>query len=191
MRDRLIELLNKQVGMTLPVWMAPQTIEILADGLLANGVIVPPFKMGDEVYRIVEMSTGITSKIRAIRKEAKTTGIIQPCEPTIKRFIRGVTVTKNNIIDCCENYGKTVFLTREEAEQALKEGGGVMEKEHRKSTLMNYTKEQLVEYCMCLEHNNNVMEQNFNQQYINCMKMLDDMKLINDTYKNRRKEGAE
>ena len=29
-----------------------------------------------------------------------------------------------------------------------------MEKEHRKSTLMNYTKEQLVEYCMCLEHNN-------------------------------------
>ena len=29
-----------------------------------------------------------------------------------------------------------------------------MEKEHRKSTLMNYTKEQLVEYCMYLEHNN-------------------------------------
>lgn len=64
-----------------------------------------------------------------------------------------------------------------------------MEKEHRKSTLMNYTKEQLVEYCMCLEHNNNVMEQNFNQQYINCMKLLDNMKLINDTYKNRRKEN--
>ena len=63
-----------------------------------------------------------------------------------------------------------------------------MEKEHRKSTLMRYTKEQLVDYCMCLEHNNNVMEQNFNQQYINCMRMLDDMKLINDTYKNRKKE---
>ena len=56
---------------------------------------------------------------------------------------------------------------------------------------MNYTKEQLVDYCMCLEHNNNVMEQNFNQQYENCMKLLDDMKLVNDTYKNRRKEGAE
>lgn len=66
-----------------------------------------------------------------------------------------------------------------------------MEKEHRKSTLMNYTKEQLVDYCMCLEHNNNVMEQNFNQQYLNCMKLLDDMKLINDTYKNRHKGGAE
>ena len=66
-----------------------------------------------------------------------------------------------------------------------------MEKEHRKSTLMQYTKEQLVEYCMCLEHNNNVMEQNFNQQYINCMKLLDDMKLINDTYKNRKIEQKE
>lgn len=66
-----------------------------------------------------------------------------------------------------------------------------MEKEHRKSTLMNYTKEQLVDYCMCLEHNNNVMEQNFNQKYRNCMQMLDDMKLLNDTYKNRRKGGAE
>ena len=66
-----------------------------------------------------------------------------------------------------------------------------MEKEHRKSTLMNYTKEQLVDYIMCLEHNNNVLEQNFEQQYINCMRMLDDMKLVNDTYENRRKEGAE
>ena len=37
----------------------------------------------------------------------------------------------------------------------------------------------------------NVMEQNFNQQYKNCMKLIDDMKLVNDTYKNRRKEGAE
>ena len=66
-----------------------------------------------------------------------------------------------------------------------------MEKEHRKSTLMNYTKEELVEYCMCLEHTNNVLEHNFENQYRNCMKLLDDMKLINDTYKNRRKEGAE
>ena len=65
-----------------------------------------------------------------------------------------------------------------------------MEKEHKKATLMSYTKECLVEYCMCLEHNNNVMEENFNRQYENCMKLLDDMKLVNDTYKNRKKEGA-
>ena len=29
------------------------------------------------------------------------------------------------------------------------------------------------------------------QQYENCMKLLDDMKLVNDTYKNRRKEGVQ
>lgn len=62
-----------------------------------------------------------------------------------------------------------------------------MEKEHRYSTLMNYTKKQLVEHCMCLEHNNNVLEQNFNQQYLNVLQLLDDMKLVNDTYKNRKK----
>lgn len=91
----------------------------LAEYLDKKGCIVPPCKVGDTVYRIVEMSTGITSKIRAIRKKANTTGILQPCEPTIKRFIRCVTVTKNNIIDCCENYGKTVFITKEEAERVL------------------------------------------------------------------------
>ena len=41
---------------------------------------------------------------------------------TIKRFIRTVEVTKNNFFDVCENWGKTVFLTKEEAEQALKGG---------------------------------------------------------------------
>lgn len=103
-RKRLVELLGDYLYS-----------EQIADHLLDNGVIVPPVKVGQTVYRIVEMSTGITSKIRAIRR----TGIIQPCEPTIKRFIRCVTVTKNNIIDCCENYGKTVFTSREEAQKAL------------------------------------------------------------------------
>lgn len=98
--------------------MAADKIEELENKLA--DAIVPPCKVGQTVYRIVEMSTGITSKIRAIRKKAKQTGVIQPCEPTIKRFIRCVAVTKNNIIDCCENYNKTVFATREEAVRALK-----------------------------------------------------------------------
>ena len=41
-REKLVELLNKQKGYTLPIWTAPQTIEIMADALIANGVIVPP-----------------------------------------------------------------------------------------------------------------------------------------------------
>ena len=45
---------------------------------------------------------------------------IQPkwCE-LIANGKKTVEVTKNNFLDVCENWGKTVFLTREEAEQAL------------------------------------------------------------------------
>lgn len=49
-REKLVELLNKQKGYTLPIWIAPQTIEIMADALIENGVIVPPCKVGDPVY---------------------------------------------------------------------------------------------------------------------------------------------
>ena len=102
-RERLVELLSgyyKEYAGGIFVFSIPdEEAEEIADYLLANGVIVPPCKVGDMVYRIVEMSTGTTSKIRAIRREVKTTGVIIPCKPTIKRFIRCVTVTKNNLID--------------------------------------------------------------------------------------------
>lgn len=92
-----------------------------ADYLLANDVIVPLCKVGDRVYRIVEMSTGIRHKINRFHQGQFNVGTIKPCDPTIKRFIRCVTVTRNNIYDCCEKFGKTVFPTKEEAEKALEE----------------------------------------------------------------------
>lgn len=102
----------------------------LADIILADGWIRQPIKMGQTVYRLIKMRTGITSKSRAIHRKGMVTGIIQPCEPTIKQFIRCITVTKNNFIDCCDNFGKTVFLTREEAEKALRK-----EDENGKATM--------------------------------------------------------
>ena len=39
-REKLVELLNKQKGMTLPIWTASQTVELMADALIANGVTV-------------------------------------------------------------------------------------------------------------------------------------------------------
>ena len=39
-REKLVELLNKQKGYTLPIWTAPQTIEIMVDALIAHGVTV-------------------------------------------------------------------------------------------------------------------------------------------------------
>lgn len=47
MRDRLIELIQNSVGGCARHWA-----EIIADHLLAEGVIVPPCKVGDTVYCI-------------------------------------------------------------------------------------------------------------------------------------------
>lgn len=47
-----------------------------------------------------------------------------------------------------------------------------IEKEHRKSTLMSWEKQQLVELIMCLEHNNNVLHDTIDQQAMNFEKLL-------------------
>ena len=48
MRDRLIELLDEKLNFEL----LSHQIEALADYLLANGVIVPPCKVGDSLWNI-------------------------------------------------------------------------------------------------------------------------------------------
>ena len=61
--------------------------------------------------------------------------------------------------------------------------------EHTRKTLMNYSKEDLVEHCLCLEHNNHALKQQFEVQYANCMKIIDDMNLLNDTYRAAKEAG--
>ena len=39
-KEKLVELLDKQKGYTLPIWTAPQTIEIMVDALIAHGVTI-------------------------------------------------------------------------------------------------------------------------------------------------------
>jgi hypothetical protein len=58
---------------------------------------------------------------------------------------------------------------------------------HSRSTLMGYTKEELVDHCLCLEHNNRVLKEIFEAQYQNCMKIIDDMNLLNATLLKVRK----
>ena len=61
------------------------------------------------------------------------------------------------------------------------------EKEHKRSTLMQWNKANLVEHILTLEHNVNVMHETFEQQYKNCVQMINDMTIINDTLKGVRK----
>lgn len=117
-RERLIELLmqgdiaaSKQG--VFNCCMCKREAEILADYLLSNGVIVPPVKAGDTIYEIHER-----------RKGGEWVKIIS------ERFVHGVEIYAGGcMIARCgstisvflSDIGKTVFLTREEAEKALKE----------------------------------------------------------------------
>ena len=84
-----------------------------ADYLLENGVIVPPCKVGDKVYVVDYTRLG---------------NMIFECEvEEISRFSYGTYYYLNwglhipRFKACQEDsFGKNVFLTREEAEQALK-----------------------------------------------------------------------
>ena len=128
-KEQLIELLSKPIPMgrryedvtDYEVRLSDAASEILADHLLSNGVIVPPCKVGDSCYPLDASETALT------------------CEETISR----ITISERNIIigyyehwdyskRCRKTdnwrlplrtriFGKGVFLTKEEAEKALKE----------------------------------------------------------------------
>lgn len=111
MRDRLIDLLK----------ISPQ-LDILdhngwgeaADYLLANGVIVPPCKVGDKIYYLDRHSKKV---------EEDTVRFLTITE---KNGVRPILIRHNTKFWDFYEWGKTVFLTKEEAERALVER---MEKE--------------------------------------------------------------
>lgn len=101
-RDRLIELLKNNRHLDV---LFGDEWEEAADDLLANGVIVSPCKVGDKVYQ--------TDGLRIY-------------ESTVME----ITYTTKNVVYCTENIcfdetaiGKSIFLTKEEAEARLKELG--------------------------------------------------------------------
>ena len=97
-RERLIELLQE--------WGNKENdgvrAESIADYLLKNGVIVPPVKVGDTIYMIVEKRAKITREYF--------------------HFIKKTKLTFLNLERVLKYWGKTVFLTKAEAIKALKGG---------------------------------------------------------------------
>lgn len=94
------------------------TVADIADHLIANGVIVPPCKVGDTVYyfshRPFNMSLQANTiyeadVVRIVTSRFGTSLIIQIHDKY------GVTETPE-----ISSFGKTVFLTREEAEKSKK-----------------------------------------------------------------------
>ena len=120
MRDRLIELIENAYYCD---------IERLADHLLANGVILPPCKVGDTVYRLDDYLWDSES---SLCEHYRVGGFGDPsecCKTSDGRKsaecikIVEIKMTYKNILQylAFEDFGKTVFLTREEAEKALRE----------------------------------------------------------------------
>ena len=105
MRDRLIELIS-QVQ-----YMGGLECK-LADYLLKNGVIVPPTKLGKIFFEPVSYRKEID--------ECRVSSITQKADGSFK--IRLTNLREKWVFEITpDKIGKTVFLTREEAEKALKE----------------------------------------------------------------------
>ena len=92
--------------------------EILADYLLESGVIVPPVKISDTVYTNCSMQGWyLRSKDRPYKAKVVYMGI-----NGTKNYMNVVYEKGEYMLSFdFDKIGKTVFLTREEAEKALKE----------------------------------------------------------------------
>ena len=109
-RDRLVELLKNSPYLDV-CYADYGTYEKAADNLLSNGVIAPPCKIGDKIYMLVTKHTHSFEfdNGKMVRKNNQHT------------FIKQTYLAESNFFRVLRDFGKTVFLTREEAEQALRE----------------------------------------------------------------------
>ena len=118
MRDRLVELIQNSVDGCASYWA-----ELIADHLIANGVIVPPCKVGDKVYCINTFFQNDT-RINVCEVDAIhiTSGKNKfgHKKPSYA-LVRDTNMKQLSSRIYFENFGKTVFLTKEQAEQKLKE----------------------------------------------------------------------
>lgn len=129
-RDRLIELLE-ETGMI----EGTSRCNIVADELLANGVIVPPCRVGDTLYRIDKRIkrcslNHIYSKGNEYHCGEDYNCFLYDtpaCDCGEEYYIYEIKTQNIETIVCnMRQIGETVFFTREEAEHELKriqEGG--------------------------------------------------------------------
>ena len=118
-RDRLIELVQNAVNGCARHWA-----EIIADYLLANGVIVPPCKVGDTIYSFCDV---FGTMLPYVIQDFKI-GFLGKDRPNYWYWEATSHATETDeLLDeidfDLDDIGKTVFLTKEEAENALKELG--------------------------------------------------------------------
>ena len=119
-RERLVELLKQADAnpYNREITNFEDIMEMIADYLMSNNVVVFPLKVGDKVYR--KMCRGFNDFY--LREETVwivdmhfTAGL-----EIITKYVEPKGITLFPKIDI-EDIGKTVFLSREEAEAKLRE----------------------------------------------------------------------
>lgn len=123
MRDRLIELMQQAEFAYLDfskMYPCEKSLtDFTADYLLANGVIVPPCKVGADVYiYIAEIDAVCPAKVTEIYKDYQT--ISTPV--WIELFYKTKNGKSHGVKLSCDVFKLLCFPTKEEAEQALKGG---------------------------------------------------------------------
>ena len=118
MRDRLIEIINNCAKQPIMIDGLEHWSDSVADYLLENGIIVPPCKVGDTVYVLThDAPTGIE------KSRVKRMSLIELQDGTSIRIIVPCVYDDwgNSIWEFYpEDFGKKVFLDREQAEKALR-----------------------------------------------------------------------
>lgn len=127
-RDRLIELFKKIEytpfpDMTMKAKLVNQftdyALNNIVDEILANGVIVPPCKVGDWLWVVRKDYVSECFRVDAF-DDRNLVMFMQDNEHNLSLTYKGIKICRMSFDD----FGKTAFLTKEEAEQALKEREG-------------------------------------------------------------------
>ena len=114
-RERLIDLM---IGAKRTEPETGSFTDYLADYLLEHGVIVPPCKVGDTVWWVTEIvDENCEEKPDILLGEIASFSVQKEGLWAFCRYVNGLTFW--HLVS--GYFGKTVFLTREEAERALKE----------------------------------------------------------------------
>ena len=111
MKDKLSEIIQSAVGGCAKYWA-----DVIADKLIAEGVIVPKVKIGDKLY-------GLSASKTKLYLLTITHFVV--CENETQIWAVGAPYTSESTYICnADDLGDNewVYLTREEAEKRLAEG---------------------------------------------------------------------
>ena len=108
-RDRLIELVDKAKEEYAGDVTDHTETDYIVECLLNNGAILPPCKVGEKLYQIVDMSH---TACKSFVSDFPIT--VLPHQIYYLNLMGGISAIP------FENFGKTVFLTKEEAEEKLR-----------------------------------------------------------------------